>query len=124
MASPEILDFAKLMAPIAGDASIGVNLRADDSPNSLYYKVKDARSTASRAERQMMIVGMMTEEEKAKERFVLPDWKPVLEHGLKALAEQSKDLEIVAFVIEALTRQYGFPGLRDGLRLARELIGQ
>src|SRR5262249_8842136 len=53
-----------------------------------------------------------------------PDWKPVLEHGGKALAEKTKDLEIAAYLIEALLRLHGFAGLRDGFRLARELIGK
>jgi type VI secretion system protein ImpA len=115
MASPESLDFQKLLAPIAGDSPVGVDLRADASPNSMYYKVKDARSTASRAERQLAMDG---DEYKGPP----PDWRPVLEHGLKAISEQSKDLEIAAFVIEALARQNGFAGLRDGFRLVRELI--
>ena len=117
MASPEVLDFAKLLAPIAGDSAVGVDLRADASPNSVYYKVKDARSMASRAERQMMMDG-------DEYKGAPPDWRPVLEHGLKALSEQSKDLEIAAFAIEALARQHGFVGMRDGFRLARELIEQ
>lgn len=38
------------------------------------------------------------------------------------LAEKAKDLEITAYLIEALTRLNGFPGIRDGYRLARELL--
>lgn len=117
MASPEVLNFAQLLAPIAGDSAVGVDLRADASPNSVYYRVKDARSTASRAERQMMMDG-------DEYKGAAADWRPVLEHGLKAISEQSKDLEITAFAIEALARQHGFAGLRDGFRLARELIEQ
>jgi type VI secretion system ImpA family protein len=51
-----------------------------------------------------------------------PDWRPVLRLCLKALSEQSKDLEIAAYVIEALVRLHGFAGLRDGFRLARALV--
>src|SRR5262249_13052992 len=42
--------------------------------------------------------------------------------GTQALAEQSKDLEITAYLIEALVRQHGFAGLRDGFRLAHGLV--
>src|SRR5262249_38872694 len=37
------------------------------------------------------------------------------------LSEKTKDLEITAYMIEALVRLNGFGGLRDGFRLAREL---
>src|SRR5262249_53142662 len=46
----------------------------------------------------------------------------VLQLGTKALVEQTKDLEITAYLIEALVRLHGFAGLRDGFRLARELV--
>jgi type VI secretion system protein ImpA len=114
MASPEILEFATLLEPIPGDSPTGTDLRADGSPSSPYYAVKDARSTARAAERQMVMDG----EESAN----MPDWRPVMERGLKVLAEKSKDLEITAYVIEALVRLRGFAGLRDGFRLARELV--
>src|SRR5262249_51890370 len=38
------------------------------------------------------------------------------------LATKAKDLEIAAYVLEALVRRHGFAGLRDGFRLARELV--
>jgi type VI secretion system protein ImpA len=41
--------------------------------------------------------------------------------GELALSEQTKDLEITTYLIEALLRLEGFAGLRDGFRLAREL---
>jgi type VI secretion system protein ImpA len=47
-----------------------------------------------------------------------------LREGTKVLSQRSKDLEITAYVIEALTRLHGFAGLRDGFRLARELVAQ
>ncbi len=115
MPSPEVLDFAKLLAPISGEKPTGLDLRADATPTSAYYAIKDARTAARAAERQMVL----GEDEASGTR---PDWRPVLLHGAKALAEQTKDLEIAAYLIEALVRQHGFVGLGDGFRLARELI--
>jgi type VI secretion system protein ImpA len=115
MLSPDVLDFETLLAPIPGDSPTGVDLRAAPSPVSVYYKVKGARTAARAAERQMVL----DEDEAAGN---LPDWRPVLEHGVKALSEKSKDLEITAYLTEALVRLHGFPGLRDGFRLARELV--
>ncbi len=116
MASPEVLDFARLLLPVQGPVAAGVDLRSDSSPNSLYYLIKDARSAARAAERQIV---MDEDEPSAK-----PDWRPVLEHAKKALAEKTKDLEIAAYLIEALVRLHGFDGLRDGFRLASGLVEQ
>jgi type VI secretion system protein ImpA len=116
MPSPDVLDFAKLLAPIPGDKPVGIDLRSDASPTSPYYAVKDARSTARANERLLADAA-----DEDKEKLPRPDWRPVIQHGTKALAEKSKDLEITAYLIEALARLNGFAGLRDGFRLAREL---
>ena len=114
MASPEILDFETLLGPIPGDQPTGMDLRADASPVSPYYGVKDARSAARAAERQIVMEG--------EETGNAPDWRPVLQRAVKVLTDKSKDLEITAYLIEALVRLHGFVGLRDGFRLARELV--
>jgi type VI secretion system protein ImpA len=114
MPSPEVLDFEKLLAPIPGDKATGVDLRGDSAAGSPYYAVKDARSAARAAERQMVVADDPS--------VPPPDWKPVLQSATKALAEKTKDLEITAYQIEALLRLKGFAGLRDGFRLARELV--
>jgi len=115
MASPDVLEFATLLEPIPGDNPTGEDLRADSSPSSLYYQIKDARSAARAAERQ-------AQAPKEGEDPARADWRPVLRHSQKALTERTKDLEVVAFVTEALVRLKGYAGLRDGFRLARELI--
>jgi type VI secretion system protein ImpA len=115
MASPDVLDFASLLNPIPGDDPAGVDIRADASPGSLYYLIKDARSAARAAERRLP---------ESDADATRADWRPVLKHGQKALAEKAKDLEVTAYVIEALIRLHGFAGLRDGFKLARGLVEQ
>ncbi len=113
MPSAETLDLKRLAAPIAGANPAGADLRAEAGPGSAYYRVKDARTAARAAERR----------ESAGDADAPPaDWRPVLQHGAEALAEKSKDLEIAAYLVEALVRLHGFAGLRDGFRLTRELI--
>ena len=46
----------------------------------------------------------------------------MLDLAPEVLAERSKDLEITAWMIEALVRERGFAGLRDGFRAARDLV--
>jgi len=116
MPSADVLDFAKLLAPIPGDKPVGIDLRTDATPSSPYYAVKDARSAARANERNLSNAA-----DEDKEKLPRPDWRPVIQHGSKALAEKSKDLEIAAYMIEALVRVHNFAGVRDGFRLAREL---
>src|SRR5262249_7517009 len=51
-----------------------------------------------------------------------PDWRPGWQRGCELLTQKTKDLEGTAYLIESLLRLHGFAGLRDGLRLARELV--
>jgi type VI secretion system protein ImpA len=118
MPSPEVLDFGKLLAPVPGEKPTGSDLRADASPTSPYYATKDARSAARAAERQLVTGN----EKDMPPDWKPPDWRPVYQNATKVLTEKSKDLEVTAYLIEALVRLHGFPGLRDGFRLARELV--
>jgi len=114
MASPHRLQLESLLAPIAGDNPAGVDLRADSTPTSTYYKLKDARFGARAQERDL--------DASAEISDLLPEWRTILEIAPKVIAEESKDLEVTAWLIEALIRRYGFGGLRDGFLLARGLV--
>lgn len=116
MASPEVIDFEKLLAPIAGENPAGMDLRTDPTPNSPYYAIKDARNRARADERRL--------EEDPEGSDAKPDWKPVLQLAQQTLAEKSKDLEVTAYLVEALVRAHALAGLRDGFRLLREYCDQ
>jgi len=111
--TPAVFDVEALVQPIPGDAACGVDLRTDDSPASPYYAIKDARNSARATERQILLDPTAD--------VAAPDWSPVLELAPAFLTERSKDLEIVAWYIEALVRKNGFAGMRDGYVLARRL---
>lgn len=113
MASEDILDFDRLLAPIGGANAAGEDLRADTSPGAPFLKLKDARNTARAAERQSENEGLVD----------LPgEWRVVLALAPDLLANRSKDLEIACWMVEALVRHHGFAGLRDGLKLLDRLI--
>ncbi len=117
MASDEILDFAKLLAPIPGDNRAGVDLQEDPDHDSIFRRIRSAAGEARRIERTVDY------DEDGNPTPTRPgDWRPVLKHAPQALAEQSKDLRIVAVLIEALLRRHGYAGLRDAFRLAAALI--
>lgn len=115
MASSATIDIESLLVPISESAPAGVNLRADVSPTSIYYRLKDARSGARAAERRL-------DGEGAAAGALLPEWQSILTLAPKALAENSKDLEVCAWLIEGMVRAHGFAGLRDGMLVARGLI--
>ena len=113
MASPAILDVAKLSAPISAEKPTGADLRADKSPTSFYYEIRGARNAARDAEKIVL---------RGESPPQPPDWKIVQRLCEKALAEQTKDLEITAYLVEALVRVHEFRGLRDGFQLVSELV--
>jgi type VI secretion system protein ImpA len=116
MESSSLLDFDRLLTPIPGDAPAGIDLRLDPSPSSPYFQMKDARSAARAAERGLDASGM------ADEGSLLPFWRTILETAPEIIATRAKDLEIAAWLTEALVRGAGAAGLRDGFRLITALV--
>ena len=113
MTSPEVFDVTALLQAISDDRPCGHDLRHDMSQTSVYHKIKDARHEARRAERQAEI---------GDENGDAPNWRLVEDLGLEILTAHSKDLQIVAWLLEASVRRHGFAGLRDGFHLAHGLI--
>lgn len=106
---PEGFDLAALLAPIAGDAPAGEDLRQDFSPTSLYYRLRDARAEARAAERA-------ADADPAAE-ISPPQWRGVHDLAMTALTGRSKDLEIAAWLTESLLRSDGLRGLAAGAAL-------
>ena len=48
----ETADLEAILAPLAGEQPTGVDLREDYAPNSIYFRLRDARAGARDAERQ------------------------------------------------------------------------
>jgi len=113
MPTPPVIDIESLLQPIAGESPVGPDLRADASPGSAYYRVKDAR-TAARAAERADISGEAT--------APAEEWRTVLDEAPTLIGTISKDLEIAAWYAEALLRYAGFAGLRDGFNLIAGLV--
>jgi type VI secretion system protein ImpA len=120
MTSPDMLDFAPLLQPISDAEPTGTELKDDPGQSAIYYRIKDARDAARAAERQLAQAALYGDDADPGS-LAPPNWKQVRELATEAIAHSSKDLWIAAWLIEALTRAHGFAGLRDGLRLTREL---
>ena len=101
------LDIESLVSPIAGPNPSGESLR--------YAGTYDAIQDARRAD-DALAQGDWQHATKVS------DWRAVIELATAALATRSKDLQIAAWLLEAAVKTHGFAGLRDGLRLMRELM--
>ena len=117
MATEATFDIEALLEPISEEKPQGEDIREDYSPTSIYYQIKDARAAARSAERQ----NLMSDDPDAI-HLVVSEWQTILKLAPQILAENGKDFEITAWYIEALVREYGFAGLRDGFRLASSLV--
>ena len=113
----ELLDLAALLAPLPEGDGAGADLRQDYSPASIYQKLRDARAEARAEERAR-------DSEGESEGGVAEGWRDVRRLALAALESQTKDLEIAAWLTEALVRQAGLAGLAAGARLLAGLMNE
>src|SRR3984893_18720066 len=102
--SPDVIDIEALLAPLAGENPAGENLQY----SGVYDQIREARRSED-----ALAQGDWQREIKAA------DWDEVVRLATDALRERSKDLQISAWLAEAVVRTSGFPGLRDGLKLVR-----
>lgn len=109
------LDIPSLLQPFEQASRCGTDLRADDDPNNAYRKIRDARNEAREEERQADI-------NNASASDAVQLWRDVWENGQSYLKNYAKDLEIVAYMIEASVRLGGFGGLAESLHLTTELL--
>lgn len=101
-----VVNIAALLAPLAGENPAGASLQYD----GMHDDIREAR----RADDQF------SQGEWQRERK-LADWPRVVELTSETLATRSKDLQVGAWLAEALVRLHGFVGLRDGLNVMRGL---
>jgi len=106
MPSPPTLDIAELLAPIPGENPAGQSVRYDGTHDA----IKEARRADDSLAQGDWVY-----------QVKVADWPAVIEMATEALTTKSKDLQVTVWLVEALVKQHGFAGLRDGLRLLREL---
>ena len=102
-----VIDVDALLTPFPGDHPAGEDLRY--SP--IYDDLKEAR----RADDSL-------EQGDWKHEIKTSDWDRVITIAVDALAKKSKDLQIAAWMTEALINREGFGGLAAGLRLMFGLL--
>jgi type VI secretion system protein ImpA len=96
-----------LLAPIPGENPSGQNLRYVP----IYDKIKEAR-------RKEEVIAQGDWQRPLKEA----DYRQVIKLASEALATKGKDLQVAAWLTEALIYEEGISGLRDGVKLLRGLL--
>ena len=94
--------------PVSADQPAGTDLRW----TAEWDRIKEAR----RADDALESGKWEKKERKAA------DWRLVEDLSSSMLRKRSKDLQLALWLTEAGMKRHGFPGLRDGLRLTRELM--
>ncbi|MCU0239007.1 MAG: type VI secretion system protein TssA [Pyrinomonadaceae bacterium] len=103
---PNVIDFDALLIPISEENPSGASLAYEQ----IYDDIREAR----RADDNLAQGDWQHE-------LKVADYRKVIDLATSALTSQTKDLQICAWLSEALIKQYGLVGLRDSLRLMRNL---
>jgi type VI secretion system protein ImpA len=103
-----MIDFERLLAPIRDDSPTGEDLRYVDGDLS-FQQIEENRAEEDPA---LVIEGAPK----------VANWSAVVRDCEEALATKSKDLQLVAWLAEGLAHTEGFPGVRDALRLAKQMV--
>lgn len=107
--APEVIDVEALLVPISEDNPAGENLQY----SGLHDEIREAR----RADENL-------EQGDWKRDLKVADWRAVFHLSTQALTDKTKDLQIAAWLAEALVKVHGLAGLRDSLKLMRGLHEQ
>jgi type VI secretion system protein ImpA len=102
-----VIDIDAILAPIPGDNPAGEDLRY--SPT--YDEIKEARREDDQLDRGDWARDIKTS-----------DWDKVITISVEALTQKTKDLQIAAWLCEALTRTEHFEGLLTGLKIVNGLL--
>jgi type VI secretion system protein ImpA len=98
-----------ILQPIAGDNPCGAELRYQP----VYDQIKEARREDDDADQGVW--------QRARK---MADWAQVVKLASNAIAKQSKDLQLAAWLTEGLVYREGIQGLREGLQLTHDLLDQ
>ena len=103
-----------LLHPIPGENPSGQNLRYDP----VYDKIREAR----RAEEELQLSEEASKKDVWARAIKKADFVQVLKLSTEALSKRTKDLQIAAWLTEALLVQEKIAGLTQGINLIRGLL--
>lgn len=99
---PPVIDLEALLQPISEESPSGESLQY----SGLYDEIREAR----RADLDI-------DQGQWRHELKVANFRQVINLAVPALTTQTKDMQIAAWLAEALTKENGFAGLRDSLQL-------
>ena len=103
---PPVIDVEAMLQPISEEKPSGENLQYAD----VYGEIREARRADDDAAQGEW-----------KIELKLADYQKTIALAVPVLTMQTKDLQIAAWLTEALVKEHGFVGLRDSLKLVSGL---
>lgn len=104
----------ELLSPISAEQPCGANPKLDNNFSNPYYQLKSLRQQARIAEKNR--------EQQSEVDIIVPsEWRDVASLAIKIIKDQTKDLEVVCWLVEAWVRINSFSGLIDGFNLFTKL---
>ncbi|MGH7450234.1 MAG: type VI secretion system protein TssA [bacterium] len=104
-----LLNFDDLLRPISAEQPSGQKQDAAE----IYDQIEQARTADDTLARNQW-----------QRDLKKADWHAVISLATAALTHKVKDLKLAVLLTEALAKQHGLAGMRDGLQLTRELLTQ
>src|SRR6185437_11445114 len=101
------IDIEALLQPVSSDEPAGVDLRHQP----VFLQIREARRQEDELNQGVW-----------KHDVKTADYPLVVKLSREALAKKGKDLQVAAWLTEALLRLEGFSGLDQGLRLLQKLL--
>ena len=108
-----MIDIPSLILPISAEYPQGVDCRQGEW-SSTFYQLKDIRNTLRNEERQSLSIDDIY--------AGYSDWQKLYDGSVELIDKASKDLEVIAWIIEASIRLEGFQGLSNSFRLLHGIL--
>ncbi len=99
---PSVINLEALLQPISEESPAGESVRY----SGIYDEIAEARRADDDAAQGEWVT-----------QLKVADWRKVIDLAVPTLEKDTKDLQIAAWLSEALVKQFGFAGLRDSLKL-------
>lgn len=99
---PSVINLEAMLQPISEDNPSGESVRY----SGIYDEIAEARRADDDAAQGEWVT-----------QLKVADFRKVIDLAVPTLEKDTKDLQIAAWLSEALVRQHGFAGLRDSLKL-------
>jgi type VI secretion system protein ImpA len=117
------IDLEAIAQPISPEQPAGPDMRADESRNNSYYRLRDVWDVARRKERE----ALNSDPEQGDQKFRADAessaaWRSVTSLAIQMLSREAKDLEAAAFLIQSSFRTAGTAGLGEAMTVARMLV--